>query len=113
MWAPFMLRQAQHEREILHDFNTTPVRPEPVEGRMPIFRFISKRSPICGAGQRLELPLEHASTSRQTLSLTSPAEAGMPNVRLYTKEGVMAQARLNKVIALLEQGKVVFGGGMA
>jgi hypothetical protein len=25
----------------------------------------------------------------------------------------MAQAQLNKVIALLEQGKVVFGGGMA
>jgi len=28
-----MLRQAQHERKILNDFSTKPVRPEPVEGR--------------------------------------------------------------------------------
>ena len=28
-----MLRQAQHERKLLGDFNTTPVHPEPVEGR--------------------------------------------------------------------------------
>ena len=38
-----MLRQAQHEREILCNFNPKPVHPEPVEGRM---RSISKRSII-------------------------------------------------------------------
>jgi hypothetical protein len=30
---PFMLRQAQHERKKLNDFNTRSVHPEPVEGR--------------------------------------------------------------------------------
>jgi len=28
----FVLRQAQHERQILTDFTPRPVRPEPVEG---------------------------------------------------------------------------------
>src|SRR5216684_6657506 len=32
-----MLRQAQHERKILHTFRVKPVRPEPVEGRRHIF----------------------------------------------------------------------------
>jgi len=38
-----MLRQAQHERKILCDYNTQPVHPELVEGRT---RSISKRSTI-------------------------------------------------------------------
>jgi 4-hydroxy-2-oxoheptanedioate aldolase len=36
----------------------------------------------------------------------------MPNLRIHTKEAHMPHPRLNKVIELLEQGKVVFGGGM-
>jgi len=31
--VPFMLRQAQHEREWYHNFSALPVRPELVEGR--------------------------------------------------------------------------------
>ena len=33
-----VLREAQHERRIRNDFRTGPVRPEPVEGRMPVKR---------------------------------------------------------------------------
>jgi len=38
-----MLRQAQHERKILNDFSTRPVRPEPVEGRRRVFSLHFKK----------------------------------------------------------------------
>jgi hypothetical protein len=36
----------------------------------------------------------------------------MPTLRIHAEEARMLQPRLNKVIELLEQGKVVFGGSM-
>jgi hypothetical protein len=43
-----MLRQAQHERKILGDFSTRPVRPEPVEGRMRVFFLHLKKDSYSG-----------------------------------------------------------------